>query len=945
MSSSKKVLLIGWDAADWKVIHPLIDAGKMPTLESIVNNGVIGNMSTMYPQLSPMLWTTIATGKRPFKHGIYGFVEPDPNTNKIRPITNLFRKTKAIWNILSQNEKKSIIVGWWPSHPAEPINGVMVSNCYQKIIGSIEKPWPIKSETVHPKRIIKNLMRLRCHPQQLDAGYILPFVPKLSEIDQSKDRRIEILAKIIAENISILEAALAIMHHEPWDFSAIFFDGIDHFCHGFMKYHPPKMNSILEKDFEQYKNVVNAGYILHDIFLKRILQETSPETTVIIVSDHGFHSDHLRSSNFPDEPAGPAFQHRPHGIIVMKGPNIKNDETIYGSTLPDICPTILNIFELPYGLDMDGNILINAFKNIPIVNTIPSWDHITGNSGMHPNNKRIDPVESQEIIQKLVSLGYIEKNDNNLLQIVPKTLRELDYNLARSYMNANRYLEASILLDKLMKEWPDEYRFGIHLIECNLAINRIFQARNVLEMVLSQKEKNTSLALRKLDELKDKYQNTNTKIKKVEKNEINQIKRLDKKASFNFYAISYLIGSILFAEGDLKNSLAHFKHAESIDTSKPGLYLKLGEVYIKLKKWKDAERCFKKTLIIDPDSPHAFFGLCRCYLFQKKNKKAVEYALKAIGLLYFFPQAHFYLGVALHRLKSIKRAIEAFKVVISQNPNYKKAYYRLAFIYKWYFLDFEKSKMFRNLAQNANKRIKALKTDNLNERENYCSNRYQYDLEKIVSKENNSYFSFSGNINKSILEEETITVVTGLPRSGTSMIMQMLDAGGMSIFTDGKRKPDMNNPRGYFESEIVKKIYRDNSWLSNVKGKAVKIIVQFIQYLNPKFNYKIIFMERNMNEIIFSQSQMLKNLNRNNSTLSNGRLGQIFKVQLEQAKEFLLEKKITVLFLRYDYVIINPVYSATIINHLFLGKLDETTMANVVDRSLYRYQESSIITT
>src|SRR5512143_3435710 len=93
--SNTKVLLIGWDAADWKIIHDLVDAGKMPNMAKFIEEGTIGNLATLYPELSPMLWTSIATGKRPFKHGILGFTEPDPHGAGIRPITNIARRTKA----------------------------------------------------------------------------------------------------------------------------------------------------------------------------------------------------------------------------------------------------------------------------------------------------------------------------------------------------------------------------------------------------------------------------------------------------------------------------------------------------------------------------------------------------------------------------------------------------------------------------------------------------------------------------------------------------------------------------------------------------------------------------------------------------------------------------------------------------------------------------------
>src|SRR5579863_7511741 len=99
---AKKVLLIGWDAADWKIATPLMDQGLMPTLEKLVGRGVMGNLATLQPILSPMLWNSIATGKRPDKHGIHGFMEPDTQNGGIRPVSSTSRKVKAIWNILTQ---------------------------------------------------------------------------------------------------------------------------------------------------------------------------------------------------------------------------------------------------------------------------------------------------------------------------------------------------------------------------------------------------------------------------------------------------------------------------------------------------------------------------------------------------------------------------------------------------------------------------------------------------------------------------------------------------------------------------------------------------------------------------------------------------------------------------------------------------------------------------
>ena len=215
---SRKVLLIGWDAADWKVIMPLIDAGKMPNLRRLLEGGICGNIATLQPVLSPMLWSSIATGKRAYKHGIHGFSEADPITGGIRPVTNLSRKTKAIWNILNQNGLNTITIGWWPSNPVEELSkGIMVSNDYQRAVGKDPEKWPLKPGTIHPSRLKKTLTELRFHPTELTEAELLPFVPGLEgmgreDLDKAeKDPRMQSLLKIIAECTSIHSAATTLM--------------------------------------------------------------------------------------------------------------------------------------------------------------------------------------------------------------------------------------------------------------------------------------------------------------------------------------------------------------------------------------------------------------------------------------------------------------------------------------------------------------------------------------------------------------------------------------------------------------------------------------------------------------------------------------------------------------------------------------------------------------
>ena len=130
---AKRVLLIGWDAADWKLIDKYVAEGAMPNMKQFLERGSRGNLATLKPVLSPMLWNSIGTGKRPYKHGIHGFTEPMPDGKGVRASSSTTRKCKAIWNILTQKGMTANVVSWFVGHPAEPINGICISEMFGKV--------------------------------------------------------------------------------------------------------------------------------------------------------------------------------------------------------------------------------------------------------------------------------------------------------------------------------------------------------------------------------------------------------------------------------------------------------------------------------------------------------------------------------------------------------------------------------------------------------------------------------------------------------------------------------------------------------------------------------------------------------------------------------------------------------------------------------------------
>lgn len=699
-SLAKKVLLIGWDAADWKIINPLLDQGLMPTLEDFINHGVMGNLATLHPILSPMLWNSIATGKRPDKHGILGFIEPAPQSGGVRPVTSTSRKVKAIWNILTQRGYKTHVLGWFAGHPAEPINGISVSDLYPHAFAPPDKEWPLPPGAVHPESLRETFAALRMHPAEVTEAAIVPWIPRAAEIDQEKDKRLESFAKILAENCSIHNAATWILEHEPWDFMAVYYNAIDHFCHGFMHFHPPRMEGVPEDLYEIYKDVVNGAYRFHDMMLETLLELARPEATVILVSDHGFHSDHLRPRGIPDEPAGPAVQHREFGIVCVKGAHVKQDERIYGATLLDITPTILTLFGLPVGSDMDGRVLVQAFEQPPEIKRIPSWEQEPGECGMHPEDQRMDPAAAQALMQRFVALGYIQPPDEDQAKAVEIAVREQNYNLARAYQDARRHQSALPLLQELAARAPDEARFSHQLAQCYLALHRRADAKAILERLISTppKPKNENKAARH-----DENAVASPRRQLTTESAESEAEASAETPKTHPWA-DLLMGTIQFEEGNLDEALACLLRAEQSNPHLPDLHLRIGNVYLRLKRIDDAERAFRRALEIDGDSPSAHLGLGVACLRKRRNEQAAEQALLAVGLQHFLPFGHFYLGVALARLGNRERAALAFETSLTMLPGLIAAHRWLAALYQKPGGDPEKAARHRSIYLQARKK-------------------------------------------------------------------------------------------------------------------------------------------------------------------------------------------------------------------------------------------------
>ena len=199
------------------------------------------------------------------------------------------------------------------------------------------------------------------------------------------------------------------------------------------------------------------------------------------------------------------------------------------------------------------------------------------------------------------------------------------------------------------------------------------------------------------------------------------------------------------------------------------------------------------------------------------------------------------------------------------------------------------------------------------------------------------------NISKDLVNHENktgmyITIVSGLPRSGTSMMMRMLEAGGMDIITDNIRAANEDNPQGYYEYERVKKLKNgDTEWLQDARGKAVKVISALLENLPAFYSYRVIFMRRDLNEVLASQRNMLIRRGEPVNSIDDEEMAKIFQKHLNQINNwFSQQENIEVEFVNYNDLLQNPGSNIIKVNKFLDERLNADSMLSIPDKNLYR---------
>lgn len=656
-----RLLLVGWDAADWQLMHPLIDAGRMPNLKRLVEAGVIGNLATLQPVLSPILWTSIATGKRAYLHGVHGFVEPTPDGTALRPTASSTRQCKALWNILAQSGKRCQALGWYASHPAENINGVCVSQLFHVAPASATpENWPVQPNAVFPPGLAEDLAELRFHPAEVTADLLQQFIPQAAQLDQRDpevQRLLGGLARRLAECISLHALTTALMEEQPWDFCTAYYDTIDRVGHDFMVFHPPRMDNVRPDLYGPLKGVMNAVYEFHDQMLGRLVELAGPGAHVMIVSDHGFQNGAAR----PTGPVEPSQWHRNFGSFLLAGPGIRRDATVHGATLLDITPTVLALFGLPVGRDMEGRVLVNAFDAPPQIERIDSWEAFPDPVyDARERDAASDDREAAEAaaasMQQLVELGYIEAPGEDVQRDIVRARAAQKFNLACTCVDGRHPARALGLAQELVAQFPQESAFVVFAGQAAISAGDAIA----------------------LGQLTDTLQRLEPGHKQISM----------------FRAFQCWMGN------DVNGALRHFELAATQGHDNAWLQCRIGRAYLRLRLWRRAEEAFRRSLALDKDHAEAHYGLSVALPRQGRLEEGVQSGLQSIALAHDYPLAHFQLGAVLSRMRWYDRSLQAFELCLAIVPNFALAH-RYVSLVAGKLGDAERSERHRELARRA----------------------------------------------------------------------------------------------------------------------------------------------------------------------------------------------------------------------------------------------------
>jgi predicted AlkP superfamily phosphohydrolase/phosphomutase/tetratricopeptide (TPR) repeat protein len=449
-----RVIVLGVDGMDPQVVDLLMSEGKLPNFARLRQEGAYGRLETSRPILSPIIWTTIATGKTPDQHGIGHFVAVNPTTGEDLPVTSRMRKVKALWNILSEAGRRVGVVGWWATWPPEKVNGAVVSDhtCYHFLFSGGEQGTKEAVPITHPPELEAEIAPMVRRPSDVTPAEASAFVnvpaDEYARPFEFKDD-LSHFRWALATADSYRKIGLHLWKTQRPDVLFAYVEATDSTAHLFGHlFRAEGLTGELAAQQARYGGAVEAMYRYADGIVGDFLAVMDDSTTLVVLSDHGFELGAL-----PEDPSKTRDMrrvseryHRIEGILYLFGRGIRPHTRIDGAKIIDVAPTVLALAGLGRAGDMPGRVLSEALDVGPAPTAVASYETGEQVAAAPAADAAADPA----IMERLKSLGYVGGETS------PQGAR----NLAAMHFEAGRYQEAAAGFEKLLKDKPDDA--GLH---------------------------------------------------------------------------------------------------------------------------------------------------------------------------------------------------------------------------------------------------------------------------------------------------------------------------------------------------------------------------------------------------------------------------------------------------------------------------------------------------
>lgn len=613
-----RLLVVGLDGADWDILDPLIAAGKLPTLAGLVREGTRARLLTISPMLSPVIWTSIATGVEPTRHGILDFLVVDPETGKREPVTSLQRQVPTFWEVLSRRGVEVGVVGWWASWPADPVRGYLVSDriAYQ-LFGFRADPREAAGKT-WPAELYEEVRPLLVDPASVGRERIASYLadhPEAAGLDAREAERLAGLSTLIAAGDTYAGIARALGERRRPDLEVVYLEGTDTVAHLFMPFRPPRMPGVDPDAVARYGGVVDRYYEEADRILGELIATGEGRRHVLVVSDHGFATDETRprSTDSRIGHGAAADWHRRFGVLIAAGPGIRRGHAVRQARVYDIAPTVLALFGQPVPESWPGRVLTELLTPEFLADNPVRRRSDDPRRDEREEWRDFEDPSAADQIAKLETLGYVGSNPAS----AAVTARN---NQGIALLAQGRAGEAEAELRLALAEAPGSMMTRINLGLALSSQGRAAEARPLFEEAFAHPatRRRAGILLAELLREEGDLPGARERVRAV---------LAEEPAAADAHVT---LGAIAEDEGDDAAAEAAYREAARLDPGAPFAPNRLGNLLGRTRRTDEAAEWYRRAIEADPFFIGAYNNLALLHQNRGETEIAVDLYHRAL---------------------------------------------------------------------------------------------------------------------------------------------------------------------------------------------------------------------------------------------------------------------------------------------------------------------------